>query len=106
MEVNPRITNDLLQSIDEKLNLLQRKFAFDIEKSKLLGNKVKEYFLKPLEKYPIKVQGILSSMEVETFKIPKLSDDFFNLRSDVEERIRLDLERRRYNFLIFFVEFF
>lgn len=101
LEVNPRITNDLLESIDEKLNLLQRKFAFDIEKSKLLGNKVKEYFLKPLEKYPIKVQGILSNMEVQTFKIPKLSDDFFSLRSDVEERIRLDLERRRYYFFIF-----
>lgn len=99
--MNPRITDDLLQSIDEKLNLMKRKFAFDIEKSKLLSNKVKEYFLKPLEKYPIRVQGILSNLEIQTFKIPKLSDDFFNLRSDVEERIRIDLERRRY-FGIFF----
>lgn len=87
-----------MKSIDEKLNLLKRKFDFDIEKSKLLGNKVKEYFLQPLENYPIKVQGILSNLEVETFKIPKLSDDFYNLRSDVEERIRIDAERRRYLF--------
>lgn len=100
LEVNPRITDDLMKSIDEKLSLLQRKFAFDIEKSRLLGNKVKEYFLKPLENYPIKVQGILSNLEVETFKIPKLSDDFYSLRSDVEERIRIDAERRRYLLLI------
>lgn len=106
LEVNPRITDDLMKSIDEKLSLLQRKFAFDIEKSRLLGNKVKEYFLKPLENYPIKVQGILSNLEVETFKIPKLSDDFYSLRSDVEERIRIDAERRRYLLLIISWTFF
>lgn len=58
LELDSRITADLIQSMQEKLDLERRKLAFDVEKAKLAKEKVINYFIKPLECFPFEVSAI------------------------------------------------
>jgi hypothetical protein len=58
LEIDPRITVDLEEQLKVEMNLVQRKMSFDVEKEKLAGQKLIEYFIEPLESFPIEVIGI------------------------------------------------
>lgn len=95
MELDPRITQDLLDTLEDKMRLVQRKLEFDVEKAKLGGEKIKEFYIDTLESFPIEVNGIVTEKTVKTFRIRKLTDEFYHSCGDLEERIRKELERRR-----------
>lgn len=58
LELDARITANLQKRFDEEMDLVKRKKEFDVEKARLGGQKLLEYFLKPLDSFPIKVLGI------------------------------------------------
>lgn len=58
LELDPRITLSLKKRFESEMELVKRKKAFDVEKVKLAGEKLRRYFLEPLESYPIAVVGI------------------------------------------------
>lgn len=58
LEMDPRITANLQKRFDEEMDLVKRKKEFDVEKARLGGEKLVQYFLEPLDSFPIKVLGI------------------------------------------------
>lgn len=58
LELDFRISQSLQKRFQEEMNLFKRKKEFDIEKAKLGGKKLMEYFLDPLDTIPISVAGI------------------------------------------------
>ena len=58
LELDPRITQSLQKRFDSEMELVRRKKAFEVEKVKLAGEKLRKYYLEPLESYPIEVIGV------------------------------------------------
>lgn len=58
LELDDRITGNLQNRFDEEMDVVKRKKAFDVEKARVGGEKLEDYFLKPLDSFPIKVLGI------------------------------------------------
>jgi cilia- and flagella-associated protein 44 len=95
LEIDPRLTADMTIKLRKEMELVNQKMAFDVEKEKLAGRKLLEYFIEPLESFPIEVIGINTPRSVKTIRIQKLTDEFFGLKEDLKERIRRDKERKR-----------
>lgn len=58
-ELDPRITADLNKHLDEKMELVRRKLAFKVEKSKLRLRKLMNHFIEPITCLPFEVCKIL-----------------------------------------------
>lgn len=58
MELDPRISEDLLNTLDDELTLVKRKLEYHVEKSKISQQKLQTFLLDPLESIPIVVEGI------------------------------------------------
>lgn len=58
IRLDDRITQQLEENFQQQYDLMKRKLAFDLEKSRLLARKVKQYFIEPLDHLVIHVFGI------------------------------------------------
>lgn len=58
LELDDRITNDMDKSFSRQMDLVRRKMAFEVEKTKLLKDKVETFLTSNLECWPIEVIGI------------------------------------------------
>lgn len=58
LELDERITHDLQKDFERQMNSVRGRMAFDVEKSKLLKNKVENFLTNNLECWPIEVIGI------------------------------------------------
>lgn len=58
-ELDPRITEDLNQQLQAEMDLVHRKLAFKVEKSKLRLEKLMNHFIKPITCLPFEVCKIL-----------------------------------------------
>lgn len=94
-ELDARITEMLNGKLDDLMKLVHRRLAYDVEKSKLLAKKVKEYFVETIDTVQIQVKGIVTSERIKSFRIAKLSEQFWFSKNYVEEMIKLEAERRR-----------
>lgn len=93
-ELDPRITADLDTQFGNEMALLQRKAAYDIEKVKLGVAKLKDFYLKPLETFPIEVPGLRNGVVLRTFKVGRITEEYLSLKDDLEERMRRAKKRR------------
>lgn len=57
-ELDNRITEIVQNNFNAQMNIVKRKLAFDVEKCKLLSKKVAEYFIEPLDTFPIQLLSI------------------------------------------------
>lgn len=58
LELDPRITDALQKRFDDEMEMVKQKKAFEVEKVKIAGKKLTQYFLEPLDSFPIEVIGI------------------------------------------------
>lgn len=58
ISLDDRITNQMYDKFQQEYDLMKRKLAYDLEKSRLLVRKVKQYFIEPLDHLVIHVFGI------------------------------------------------
>jgi hypothetical protein len=58
LEIHPEITKDLDDTIEQEIELVKRKFAFDVEKSSLGLQKLKYYFTDVLDSMTVYVCSI------------------------------------------------
>lgn len=58
IELDPRITKDLLDTLNAELDLVKRKLEYPVEKAKISEKKLREYLVEPLDSIPITVVGI------------------------------------------------
>lgn len=56
--LDERITADMQQELEADMDLVRRKTAFDVEKTRLSGEKLKNFFLAEMESVPIEVLGV------------------------------------------------
>lgn len=95
MELDSRITFDLQDKLDRQMDVVRRKKEFDFEKVKLAGKKLIEYYIAPLHEFPIEVIGINNGKSVYSFRIKKLDDDYFQLKDDLEVKIRENAQKKK-----------
>ncbi|XP_062543886.1 cilia- and flagella-associated protein 44 [Armigeres subalbatus] len=93
--LDERITLDLRKELEEKMDLVRRKTAFDVEKARLTGEKLRNFFLEEMESAPIEVLGVRISTSVKSFRIGKLNDEYYQTVEDLEHRIEEEEARRR-----------
>lgn len=93
LELDPRVTKDLIDKLETELKLVFRKLEFSVRKSELGMKKILSHFLDPLESFPIAVRGIRNKVTVRVLRALKLSQKFYPMQEQVEQRI-LDEERR------------
>lgn len=58
INLDDRITADIQKNLNEEMELVERKMAYEVEKSKILTKKVKDFYISPLEELPIELHGI------------------------------------------------
>lgn len=58
IRLDERITQQIEENFQQQYDLMKRKLAYDLEKSRLLVKKVKKYFIEPLDHLVIQVFAI------------------------------------------------
>jgi hypothetical protein len=58
LEIHPDITKDLDDTLEQEIDLVKRKLAFDVEKSRLGLQKLKYYFTDVLDSMTVYVYSI------------------------------------------------
>jgi hypothetical protein len=58
LEIHPDITKDLDDTLEQEIDLVKRKLAFDVEKSRLGLQKLKYYFTDVLDSMTVYVCSI------------------------------------------------
>lgn len=57
-ELDKRITDDLNETLDKKMKMAQREMEYDVERARIGVRKLMDYFINPLDSFPIRVLGI------------------------------------------------
>uniref|UniRef100_A0AAG5DEX7 Uncharacterized protein n=1 Tax=Anopheles atroparvus TaxID=41427 RepID=A0AAG5DEX7_ANOAO len=76
--------------------LVHRRMAFDVEKVRIMADKLNRFFLAPLESFPIEVLAVSTGQSVKSFRIEKLDDDYFQTVKQVEQMVEEEENRRRH----------
>ncbi|RZF43851.1 hypothetical protein LSTR_LSTR013316 [Laodelphax striatellus] len=77
LEIDPRVTAHLENKLHKQLDLVKQQLCFELEKSKLLYDKVHSYFIKPLASFKVSVAAIgKDDMHVSTFVHKHLDEEF------------------------------
>lgn len=58
INLDDRITTDIRKKLDQEIELVERRKAYEVEKCKILTKKVKDFYISPLEELPIELHGI------------------------------------------------
>ena len=69
LELDPRITQELIDCLKVQLALIRRKLEFEVERAKLGREKVMDYFIDPLEHLQFEVQGIRLNLCYQSVRI-------------------------------------
>lgn len=95
LELDSRVTAYINEELENKLALVRRKLAYDLEKSEVQMKKLLKYLTDPVDLHPLKVQGINSPdtyvMTVRQRTLPKL---FFDTMELVEKKLLEEGTRR------------
>lgn len=58
INLDDRITADIQKRLDQEMELVERRKAYEVEKCKILTKKIKDFYISPLEELPIELHGI------------------------------------------------
>ncbi|XP_015185345.1 PREDICTED: cilia- and flagella-associated protein 44 [Polistes dominula] len=84
LELDPRITADLNEQLEMEMDLVHRKEAFQVEKSKLALKKLMDHFIEPITCVPFAVSRILKpDTMVHSIREHKLDNNFDNIYTEV-----------------------
>ncbi|XP_043276979.1 cilia- and flagella-associated protein 44 isoform X2 [Venturia canescens] len=87
-ELDPRITADLNDRLKREMDLVHKKMAFEVEKSRLGLHKMMEHFVESLVQLPFAVSRISKPRTVvHSLRERKLGSDFASIYSEVVKRI-------------------
>ncbi|PSN52091.1 hypothetical protein C0J52_03894 [Blattella germanica] len=84
-EIHPDITEDLNKKLQDEVDLVKRKLAFDVEKSTLGLRKVQDYFINILETMSFFVIAIRKKIIATSFRLRRLPDEFEKAKEDPRE---------------------
>lgn len=75
--LDQRIIDDIDETLQSEMDLVQRKIAWPLEKSKCQFEKLRRYFIDPLETHTLRVYGIEKlDRFVETFRLKSFGAEF------------------------------
>ncbi|XP_069678702.1 cilia- and flagella-associated protein 44 [Periplaneta americana] len=95
LEIHPDITKDLDDKLQEDINLVKRKLAFNVEKSRLGLKKVQDYYLNNLDSITCFVLGIRTNVKVCTYRQTKLTQDFDDAREAANRKLEEEERKGR-----------
>lgn len=95
-ELDRRITDDLNETLERKMKMAQREMQYDVEKAKIGVRKLKTYFIDPLESFPIEVLAIKSQSRIESFRMRKLGDEFYQTCESLAQHMKQFKEESKY----------
>ncbi|XP_037036270.1 cilia- and flagella-associated protein 44 isoform X2 [Bradysia coprophila] len=75
VNLDDRITADIQKRLDEEMELVERRKAYEVEKCKLLTKKVKDFYISPLQELPIELHGIKTNTTLKSFRVMKIRDE-------------------------------
>ncbi|CAG9822879.1 unnamed protein product [Phaedon cochleariae] len=88
LELDPRVTEYIDNEFEDKLKLVERKIAYDLERSRVQMKKLKKYVTDPVDKHPIVVKGINNpNVELLTVRQRVMPPIFFVMMKLVEEKL-------------------
>ncbi|KAL1505618.1 hypothetical protein ABEB36_005142 [Hypothenemus hampei] len=84
-----RVAEYVDQIFSDKINIIKRKLAFDVEKSKIQLSKLQDYFTNPCDRHPVLVKGInkpdCAIMGVRQRKMPQIFYEMFDV---IEQKLK------------------
>lgn len=96
LELDTRVTEHINEIFQNKLDLIKRKLAYDLERSDVQMKKLLKYLTDPVDLHPLTVRGInnpnLYVMTVRQRTMPKLFFDTINM---VEEQLAIEAQKGR-----------
>ncbi|KAM7351532.1 cilia- and flagella-associated protein 44 isoform 2-T2 [Cochliomyia hominivorax] len=92
--LDERITNQIKGELQAELDDVREDLAYDLEVAQVGKQKLFDYFFKKLDHIPIKISGIGENLELYTFRVERLDENFEAIKADIEERLRLEALKR------------
>ncbi|XP_066257532.1 cilia- and flagella-associated protein 44 [Euwallacea similis] len=85
------------QIFHDKVNIVQRKLAFEVEKSKIQVTKLQNYFTDPCDGHPLTVQGINDpNCAIMTVRQRKISPNFYEMLNIIEQKMEEEKSKGRH----------
>lgn len=95
LEIDPRIKEDLQEILNAEMALEKRKLAYQVKKSEVAMQKLKQYYTDPLDVFPLTLAGIEKDISLHTIRQRRLDEIFFqNLRLVEKKIIESELKGR------------
>ncbi|XP_067931339.1 cilia- and flagella-associated protein 44-like [Watersipora subatra] len=94
-EMDPEIKKELARQTQEKIDTVKKELAWDSEKQQIALDKLKMRFKAMVECERIVVKSFKSTYEVSTYRAAKLSDDFYSLKAELEQRKETSMSKAR-----------
>ncbi|XP_066154142.1 cilia- and flagella-associated protein 44 isoform X2 [Euwallacea fornicatus] len=84
------------QIFHDKVNIVRRKLAFDVEKSKIQVSKLQNYFTNPCDGHPIVVQGINDpNCSIMTVRQRKMSPKYYEMLGIIAQKMKEEESKGR-----------
>lgn len=91
-ELDPRITEDLNNTLEQKMKMAQREMEYDVERIQIGVQKMKKHFIDCLDSFPIQVLGIRRQLRVQSIKFRKLQQEFYAAKEELAKKMNLFTE--------------
>ncbi|XP_050303878.1 cilia- and flagella-associated protein 44 [Anthonomus grandis grandis] len=89
LEPDQRVADHVNKMFADKVEIVRKKLAYDVEKSKILVTKLQNYFLGSCDRHPVKVKGINNpECEILTVRQPKTPPCFDDMLRLVEQKLK------------------
>ncbi|XP_074652110.1 cilia- and flagella-associated protein 44-like isoform X2 [Tubulanus polymorphus] len=85
-EMDPEIKKDLERQTSEKIDIVRKELAWEAEKHRIALEKLKQKFKDIVECDRIVLKAFLTPHEICSYRAAKLSDDFYQLKAEMERR--------------------
>ncbi|KAJ8952048.1 hypothetical protein NQ318_010958 [Aromia moschata] len=96
LELDPRISEEVDKSFEDKLNLVKRKLAYDVEKSEVRMKKLLSHFTDPVDIHPFKLKGINDNdLYVLTIRQRQVLPEFFEMLDFVRNKVIAEQSKGR-----------
>ncbi|XP_046388185.1 cilia- and flagella-associated protein 44 [Ischnura elegans] len=86
-ELNPGITKLAEKYNKEQMNILHRRYAWDLEKNRLAWDKIANYFKNCVDSSGLKICGFRNNIKVEGFRYKILTEEYKEIHAKTIKRL-------------------
>lgn len=88
LELDRRVTQEVDNKLQSKLNLVKRKLSHDVEKSEVQMKKLLDYFIEPMDRVPNTVKAINNpDLYVMSLRQRVMTKEYYDMISIIEQKL-------------------